>query len=389
MTMIRPTLTGIAAVLVGVWAPAATSMQNLSAPTGLVVMADEITRVPFVYVSGYRPEIAIFRLDVASGSLTPAGKVSAGQNPSFLAWDAGAKLLFAANETDPGRVRSFAIDQANGQLKALNDVPAGGSITAHLSVDRSGKWLLVANYGDRKEGTIATFPIDAGGRLGAAVDTRNFGAASMPHLIITDPANRFVFVPCKGGPFVAQLRLDAATGRLSPNNPERVASAPGSGPRHMDFHPNRKFAYVINELDLTMSAYAYDSDAGLLRELQTLPTLPKGAATTDNSAADVHVHPSGNFLYGSNRGHNSIVIYRLDPSTGRMTLLGHETRAIKRPRNFHIDPSGSLMLVANQDDASVTVFRIDQNRGTLDQLGAPVPVGANPSFVGVVMLPGR
>lgn len=375
----KTVLTLVVIVLSVGWAVVVqTSMQNPGTPG-----------VPFVYVSGYRPEIAIFRLDIAAGRLVPAGKVSAGQDPSFLAWDPGAKFLFAANETDPGRVRSFTIDQASGQLKALNEVPAGGSITAHLSVDRSGKWLLVANYGGQKDGTIATFPIGADGRLGAAVDTRNFGVASMPHLIIADPTNRFVFVPCKGGPYVAQLRLDAATGRLSPNNPERIGSARDSGPRHMDFHPSGKFAYVINELDLTMSAYTYDSSTGLLRTVQTLPTLPKGATTTDNSAADVHVHPSGTFLYGSNRGHNSIVIYRLDAGTGRMTLVGHETRAIKRPRNFHIDPSGSLMLVANQDDASVTVFRIDQSRGTLEQVGAPSPAGANPSFVGVVMLPGR
>ncbi len=350
--------------------------------------AAQESRVPFVYVSGYRPEISIFRLDTAGGKLIPAGKAAGGQNPSFLTWEPAAKFLFAINETDPGRVRSFAIDQATAALTPINDVPAMGSITAHLSTDRTGRWLLVANYGDQKQGSVATFPIGADGRLGTAVDTREFGPGSMAHYIGTDPANRFVFVPLKGGPAVAQFAFDQATGRLKPNVPPQVAAAAGAGPRHMDFHPNGRFAYVINELDLTMTAYAYDAATGLLRQLQVVPTLPEAADKVGASAADVHVHRSGRFLYGSNRGHNSIVIYRL-ADDGRMTLIGHETRDIRRPRNFTIDPTGTLLLVANQDGASVTMFRIDQTSGTLDQLGAPTPVGPNPSFVGVAMLPGK
>jgi 6-phosphogluconolactonase len=345
-------------------------------------------RVPFVYVSGYRPEIAIFRLDTARGTLAPVGKAAnVGQDPSFIAWDPAAKFLFAVNETDPGRVRSFAINQTTGALTPINDVPSMGSITAHLSTDSTGRWLLVANYGDTKQGTIASVPIGADGRLGAAVDTREFGLGAMAHQIRSDPGNRFVFVPLKGGPAVAQLVFDAATGKMKPNVPPQVAAAAGAGPRHLDFHPNGRFAYVINELDLTMTAYAYDGKTGLLRELQILPTLPPAADKVGASAADVHVHRTGRFLYGSNRGHNSIVIYRLGDD-GRMTLVGHESRGINRPRNFTIDPTGTLMLVANQDSASVTIFRIDQNKGTLDPIGTPVPVGANPSCVGVVMLPG-
>ena len=350
--------------------------------------AAQETRVPFVYVSGYRPEIAIYRLDTARGTLTPAGKADGGQEPSFLAWDPTAKFLFAVNETDPGRLRSFRIDQASGALTPINDVPAMGSTTAHLSTDRTGRWLLAANYGGQKQGTIATFPIGLDGRLGAAVDTREFGAGSMAHYISTDPGNRFVFVPLKGGPAVAQLVFDAASGRVKPNAPPQVTAAPGAGPRHLDFHPNGRFAYVINEIDLTMTAFAYDAASGLLNAIQTLPTLPAAADKVGASGADVHVHRSGRFLYGSNRGHNSIVIYRLGDD-GRMTLIGHETRDIRRPRNFTIDPTGTLMLVANQDGASVTVFRIDQSKGTLDQVGPPTQVGPNPSFVGVVMLPGR
>ena len=350
--------------------------------------AAQESRVPFVYVSGYRPEITIFRLD-AEGRLTPAGRATnVGQDPSFVTWDPAAKFLFAVNETDPGRVRSFAIDQATGALAPLNDVPSMGSITAHLSTDKTGRWLLVANYGDTKQGTIASFPIGVDGRLGPAVATRDFGLASMAHYISTDPTNRFVFVPLKGGPAVAQLVFDQATGAMKANVPAMVAAAPGAGPRHLDFHPGGRYAYVINELDLTMTAFAYDAKTGLLTELQVLPTLPAAADKVGASAADVHVHRSGRFLYGSNRGHNSIVIYRLGED-GRMTLVGHESRGIRRPRNFTIDPTGTLMLVANQDDASVTVFRIDQSNGTLQPVGSPTPAGANPSFVGVVMLPGK
>jgi 6-phosphogluconolactonase len=351
--------------------------------------AAQDSRVPFVYVSGYRPEITIFRLDTARGTLTPAGNATnVGQDPSFLALDPAAKFLFAVNETDPGRVRSFAVNQANGALTPINDVPSMGSITAHLSTDRTGRWLLVANYGDQKQGTIASIPIGADGRLGQAVDTREFGLGTMAHQIRADPGNRFVYVPLKGGPAVAQLVFDPATGRMKPNVPPQVAAAAGAGPRHLDFHPNGRFAYVINELDLTMAAFAYDTKTGLLTQLQVLPTLPAAADKVGASCADVHVHQSGRFLYGSNRGHNSIVIYRLGED-GRMTLVGHESRGINRPRNFTIDPTGTLMLVANQDSASVTIFRIDQNKGTLEPVGAPTPVGPNPSFVGVVMLAGK
>ncbi len=352
-------------------------------------LAAQESRVPFVYVSGYRPEIAIFRLDTAGGRLIPAGKATnVGQEPSFLAFDPTAKYLFAVNETDPGRVRSFTINQASGGLTPINDVPSMGSITAHLSTDKTGRWLLVANYGDTKQGTIASIPIGPDGRLSEAVDTREFGLGSMAHYISSDPGNRFVFVPLKGGPSVAQLVFDPATGRMKPNVPPQVTAAPGAGPRHLDFHPNGRFAYVINELDLTMAAFAYDAKTGLLRELQVLPTLPAAADKVGASAADVHVHRSGRFLYGSNRGHNSIVIFRL-ADDGRMTLVGHESRTILRPRNFTIDPTGTLMLVANQDGASVSIFRIDQNKGTLEPVGQPTPVGQNPSFVGVVMLAGK
>jgi 6-phosphogluconolactonase len=346
--------------------------------------------VPFVFVGGYRPEILIFRLDVAGGRLAPVGSADGGREPSFLAWDPGARFLFAVNEVDEGRVLSFAIDQATGGLTRLSDQSSAGFGPAHLSVDRSGRWVLVANYADQKPGTVGVLPIGADGRLAPPVDSHDFGTAAMPHQIRADPSNHFVFVPCKGGPFVSQLTFDAANGHLEPNQPPRMPSAAGAGPRHLDFHPNGRFAYVINEQAMTISVYGFDRDRGTLQEIETVPTVPADITDRkDFSTADIHVHPSGKLLYGSNRGHDSIVIFRIDEATGRLQLVGHETRHIARPRNFHIDPGGTLLLVANQDSASVTVFRIDAASGLLELLGPPTPVGPKPSFVGVVLLPGR
>ena len=340
--------------------------------------AAQAARVPFVYVSGYRPEIAIFRLDAAGGKLIPAGKaVDVGQEPSFLAFDPAAKFLFAVNETDPGRVRSFAINQTTGALTPINDVPAMGSITAHLSTDRTGRWLLVANYGDQKQGTIASFPIGVDGRLGTAVDTREFGLGTMAHYISADPGNRFVFVPLKGGPSVAQLVFDAATGRMKPNLPAQAPAARDAGPRHLDFHPNGRFAYVINELDLTMTAYAYDATAGFLRELQILPTLPAAADKVGASGAEVHVHQL-----------RSLPL-RLESRTQQHRHLSPRRRWThdpRRPRVARYPASAQLHHRSDRhDDARGQPGRRKRDdvpdrsdQGDIGAGGTPTPVGANP-----------
>ena len=343
--------------------------------------------VPYVYVGGYRPTISIFRLDPASGRLTPAGETPAGTAPSFLAWDPAGKNLFAVDEVDAGRVRAFAIDAATGGLRALGDVSSAGVGPAHLSVDRSGRWVLVANYADKKSGTIAVLPIAPNGQLGPAADTRDFGPGTMPHMIVTDPSNQFAFVPCKGGPFVVQLTFDPTSGKLQPNDPDRIASPPRSGPRHMAFHPSKNVVYVINEQAMSVIVYGFDRAKGLLSEQQSIPTLPAGVplGPPGLSTAEIAVHPSGHFVYGSNRGHNSLVIYRVD-ERGHLALGAHEQRLINKPRHFQIDPSGTLLLVANQDGDSVTVFRIDEHTGLLAPVGAPVPAGKQPSFVGTLLL---
>ena len=353
-------------------------------------MLPATTSTPFVYVGGYRPEIRIFRLDRESGALAPAGQVDGGNEPSFLAWDPDKRFLFAVNEVEAGRVVSFAIDPATGGLRRVGQASSAGNGPAHLSVDASGRWVLVANYAGEDPGTIGVLPITADGGLGEAVFRHDFGPNTMPHMIRTGPQNAFVFVPCKGGPYVAQFAFDPRTGQLAPAAQERVASAPDAGPRHLDFHPNGRFAYVINETNMTLSAYTLDAQSGALTEIETVSTLPPDEKPAEGySTADVHVHPSGEFLYGSNRGHNSLVIYRIDTTTGRLTLVGHERRTIARPRNFHLDPAGGLLLVANQDEANVSIFFIDRKTGSLELAGEPTPAGEKPSFVGVVELPGR
>lgn len=333
-------------------------------------------------MSGYRPEILAFRLDVERGTLTQVGRADGGDRPSYLAFDPKGRFVYAVNEGTPGKVLSFSVDAATGDLTRLSDASSEGVGPAYVSVDGAGKWVLVANYAANELGTVAVLPTDAAGRLGPATAKLEIGKNTNPHFIRTDHTNRFAFVPCKGGPYVTQLRFDATTGRIEQNGRDSTQQSPKGGPRHLDFHPNHKFAYVLNELDSTMTAYTYDANAGQLTELHTLPLLPPGF-TEKNTGADVHVHPSGKFLYGSNRGHDSIVIFAL-ADDGRMTLVGHEQRTIKRPRNFHIDPSGKILMVANQDADSVTLFRIDAATGRLEQLGAPVPAGKAPSFVGVL-----
>jgi 6-phosphogluconolactonase len=378
-------------------------MSNRAAPFLLLATACASPRAPgpsgptpssggagtaFVYVGGYRPEISIFRLDRGTGRLTPAGQAPAGEAPSYLAFDPSGRRLFAVDEVDDGRVSSFAVDARNGALTPLGTASSAGVGPAHLSVDRTGRWVLVANYAGDKPGIIAVLPVGEDGRPGQAVDQRDFGPGTMPHMIVADPSNHFVLVPCKGGPYVAQLGFDPATGKLTSNQPDRVPAAPGSGPRHIAFHPSGRLAYVINELSLTITSYAYDPATGRLSERQTVPTVPADAARKPgNSTAEIHVHPSGRFLYGSNRGHDSIAIFRLDDAGG-LSLVGHERRTIRCPRDFDLDPSGSLLLVANQDGDDISVFRVDPTSGTLEPTGPATPAGKGPSFVGVLVLPG-
>ena len=257
------------------------------------------SRVPFVYVSGYRPEIAIFRLDTAAGRLTPSGKAHRCRAATIVSGVRSGGEIPVRCQRDRPRPRPFVRHQSGNRRADADQRCAVDGEHHGAPVDRQDRKVAPGRQLWRhQQGTIASIPIGADGRLSEAVDTREFGLGSMAHYISSDPGNRFVFVPLKGGPAVAQLVFDPATGRLKPNVPPQVTAAPGAGPRHLDFHPNGRFACVMNELDLTMTAFTYDAKTGLLRELQVLPTLPAAADKVGASGADVHVHRSGRFVYG-------------------------------------------------------------------------------------------
>jgi 6-phosphogluconolactonase len=263
------------------------------------------------------------------------------------------------------------IDQKTGDLRKLNERHSPG-VPCHVSVHPSGRFVLAANYGG---GNIVIYPVLAGGLLGEPTDVaQHAGKGADPkrqgephaHCIMPDAAGRFAFAPDLGIDKVMIYRVDAKNGKLVQNG--FAATKAGAGPRHFDFHPSGKFAYVINELDSTLTAFAYDKAKGALTESQTVSTLPPDFSGT-NSCADVHVHPSGRFVYGSNRGHDSVVAFAIDQSTGKLNLIAHESTRGKWPRNFAVDPAGAFLLVANQHTDNVVAFRIDQQTGKLTATG--------------------
>lgn len=276
-----------------------------------------------------------------------------------------------------GAVAAFAIKD-DGSLTPGNRESSGGQGPCHLVVDKSGKNVLVANYGG---GSVACLPIDRYGRLskasafiqhkGKSVD-RARQEAPHAHSVNLDPANRYAFVADLGLDQVLVYRFDADKGSLEPNDPPAAKVKPGSGPRHFAFHPSGRFAYVINEMASTITAFSYDAAKGVLTELQTISTLPE--EVKGNSTAEVQVHPSGKFVYGSNRGHNSIAGFAVDAKSGKLSAIGHQSTGGKTPRNFAIDPSGKYLLAENQDSDTIVVLAIDDDSGKLSPTGNEIKI---------------
>jgi 6-phosphogluconolactonase len=333
--------------------------------------------------------IYVHQLDPASGTLTLAHTVPVAVNPSFLALDPSRRHLYAVNEIQAsemppgGMVSAFAVDQTTGGLTPLNQQPTHGDDPCHLSVEQTGRFLVAVNY---TSGSVAMFPIQDDGRLGPSSDfVQHAGSSVDPqrqqgphaHSVTVDPTNRFALVADLGLDKVLVYRLDLAQGKLVLNDPPGATLTAGSGPRHVAFHPNGRFVFVINELASTLTAFAYAEANGTLSELQTVPTLPDGFSGR-SSCADVHVLPTGKFVYGSNRGHDSIVIYAIDSETGRLSYVGHEPTGGRTPRNFAIDPTGTFLLAANQSTDTIVTFRIDAETGKLTPTGqvanVPTPV---------------
>jgi 6-phosphogluconolactonase len=340
----------------------------------------------FVYVSGYAPEIACFTLDSASGTLTPSSTSPGGSNPSFLAWSADHRFVYAINEINPaGRVVSFSVNPVQGALTRINDAASAGSGPCHLAVHPGGRWLATANY---TSGHVGILPIRADGSVGEPVVTELAGKNA--HEAVWDEGGTFLFVPCAGSDAIAQYRFDPMTGALTHNQPASVTTGSGAGPRHLVFNPTHTFAYGINEQGGTITTYAYSAARGVLTAVNVVSTLPAGFSATAgaNSTAEIQIAMSGAFLYGSNRGHDSIAIFALDAVSGLPTLIAHETGGgvIRVPRHFSIDGTGSIAFVANQGSNSVTIFRIDPRTGTLHCIST-LPVGAGPSFVAAMPAP--
>jgi 6-phosphogluconolactonase len=321
------------------------------------------------------------KLDMATGKLTAVGKLAGQKNPSFLAIHPNKKFLYAVNEIGnykgekAGGVSAYSIDQKTGALIFLNQQSSKGGAPCHLVVDATGRNVLVANY---TGGSVASLPISRKGRLREAASfIQHEGSSvlkprqSVPHghSINVSPGNKFAVAADLGLDKVLVYGFNAKGGKLTPAGFAKVA--PGAGPRHFEFHPNGKFAYVINEITLTVTAFAWDEVNGKLSELQTITTLPiergKGMST-----AEVQVHPSGNFLYGSNRGHNTIAVFSIDQETGKLKVVQHQSTLGKTPRNFGLDPTGKFLVAANQSSGDIFTFRINQDTGELKPTGHSV-----------------
>jgi 6-phosphogluconolactonase len=334
----------------------------------------------FVYVGTYTKKdskgIYAYRFDAVTGETTPVGLVAETENPSFLAAHPGGRFLYAVNEIDKfngqasGAVSAYSIDRKTGGLSLLNQVPSMGAGPAHLSLDKTGKYLLIANYGG---GSVAAFPVAKDGWVGKPSGfVQHTGSSVNPdrqtsshaHAIVVSNDNRFAVVADLGLDELLVYKFDAAKGSLTPNDPKFAKTDPGAGPRHLAFHPNNKFVYVVNEMQSTVSAFSYDGQAGKLHSLQRLSTLPKNY-TGQNSTAEIWVDRNGKFLYLSNRGHDSIAVFAIDSGNGTLSPVEDVPTGGRTPRNFAIDPTGTWLFVANQESNNIVLFRVNPNTGRL------------------------
>ena len=332
------------------------------------------------YASGPEQGISVYRMCSSSGSLTKLSVLGGQKNPSFLEVHPNGKYLYAVNEIGTfegkkqGAVSAYAIDAQKGELTFLNQQGSGGGSPCHLSIDEAGRNVLVANYSG---GSVTCLQIGKEGRLSPTTDfiqhegssiNKNRQSAPHGHSINFDPANKFAFAADLGLDKVLIYKVDSEKGKMKPHGHAEVA--PGSGPRHFAFRPDGKFAYVINELLSNVTAFKYDSKGGL-SEIQTISTLPTGYSER-NSTAEVRVHPNGKFLYGSNRGHDSIAIFQIHEQLGTLTPVDEVKTGGRTPRNFNISPDGKFLIAANQSTGNIVVFNVDPHTGMLTPTGHEV-----------------
>lgn len=341
------------------------------------------------YTNGQSEGIYVCELNLDTGILTDSQFWCKADNPSYIAIDQKRHILYVANEVDEfmgkpgGAVSSYAIDQASGELIPLSQCSTLGAGPCHIALDSSGNYVFAANYVD---GSVAVIACDRAGRLNVTDYVKFEGGGSKdplrqdrshPHSCNVDYENQFVLVPDLGSDRVYSYKFDSKNGKLSPGVIPFCEVVPGAGPRHWAFGLRDQFAYGINELNSTISTYGYDKRQGSIQAVQSVSTLPSDFAG-ENLGADIHLHPSGSFLYASNRGHDSLVIYSVDRHTGLLSYVDHQSTYGRTPRNFCIDPFGFFLLVANQDSDNIVVFRIDRDTGCLTKTGCvaeiPQPV---------------
>ncbi len=381
----------------------------LSAPLFLPSAVSPQKRIPnkayLVYVGTYTNKTAskgiyAYLFDPGIGKLSPLGVAAESDDPSFLAVDRSGKYVYAVNEIDhfgaqkSGAVSSFAIDSKTGKLTLLNQAATQGAGPCHISLDKTGKYALVANYDG---GSVVVFPIrEDGGLAPASAFVQHSGSsvdkerqqAPHAHWIGTSPDNRFALAADLGLDEILVYRFNAAKGTLTPNNPPYAKVNPGAGPRHLAFHPNGKFAYLLTEMENSVTAFAYKVSNGSLSPLQTVSTLSilRKDYSGPKEAAEIAVHPSGKFLYASNRANiDTITAFSIDPAKGTLKLKDEYPTMGKTPRNFAIDPTGKFLLAANQESNNVVVFRVDSTTGALAPTGeiAEVPAPVCITFVAV------
>lgn len=339
--------------------------------------AQEKYRVYFgTYTGAESKGIYQCELDLKDGSLSAATLAGETSSPSFLAFHPNKKFLYAVNESD-AKISGFAIDAATGKLTFLNSQPSQGGAPCHLIVDKAGKNVLAANYSG---GSCLSIPIDADGKLSATSSFQQHqGPKKNGHSIHLDQANKFALCCDLGLDKVIIYAFDSNTGKLDPHG--AFDTPKGTGPRHFAWSPDGKTAYINGESNLTLIACDYDSAKGTLKQKQVLSTLPSDVKRNGGSTAETVVHPSGKFVYVSNRDpYNSIAIFAIDEKTGEMKAVGHQSEGVKTPRNFAIEPTGKYMLVANQSGGNVILFRIDQTTGQLTPTKSSVKV-TNPVCV--------
>jgi 6-phosphogluconolactonase len=363
------------------------SLQRLLRPAIFAILLTQAMSAAemFVYFGSHSAApgagFSLARFDAGTGALSKPEFLLEAKEPAFFVLSAEGTRLYTCNSGTPGGLSAYAVDPHTGHLTLLNRVLAGGGDTSFICLDRSGRHVLVANYDG---GSVAVFALRPDGSIGdwTAFDQHR-GQSVNPvrqthayaHAVVLDQANRFALVPDLGLDKLFIYRFDEATGSLVPHAPAYVQIAPGSGPRHVRFHPNGRWVYLINEIASTIEAFNWDARAGTLSPFQTVSTLPadfKG----ENACAELEIHPNGRFLYGANRGHDSVAVFAINQATGVLTPVEYHPSGGRTPRNFTFDPTAQWILLTNQDSGNAVVFRVDAASGRLTQTGDPVPVPA-------------